>query len=149
MELYAYIHQNPPPNDASTTSETLSYLEACNKLFEQGFLSHDRIRSMDSKVLKNIQDGYSYFSKWLTSILDQGKPILQFIFISQCFFFSDPSFQHTSVTQKSFSSWQSMCTGPYMHTYTPLHYTHVCTHTAMHITHSHMHIIHYTPISSP
>jgi len=73
MELYAYIHQDPAPEDATTTSETLAYLEACNKLFEQGFLSHERVRSMDSKILKNMQDGFSYFSKWLTSILDKGK----------------------------------------------------------------------------
>jgi len=76
MELYAYIHQDPAPEDATTTAETLTYLEACNKLFEQGFLSHERIRSMDSKILKNMQDGYSYFSNWLTSILDKGKPTL-------------------------------------------------------------------------
>jgi len=43
MELYAYVHQTTPPEDAATTSETLAYLEACSKLFEQGFLSHDHI----------------------------------------------------------------------------------------------------------
>ena len=72
MELYAYIHQTPPPEDATTTSETLAYLEACNKLFEKGFLCHERIRNKDSEVLKNIQQGYSYFSSWLTSILEKG-----------------------------------------------------------------------------
>ena len=72
MELYVYIHQTPPPEDAATTLEAFTYLEACSKLFEKGFLSHDRIRSMDSKVLQNIQDGYSYFSRWLTAILDKG-----------------------------------------------------------------------------
>lgn len=73
MELYAYVHQTPPPEDAATTSETLAYLEACSKLFEQGFLSHDRIHNMDSKILKNIHKGYSYFSSWLNSILEKGK----------------------------------------------------------------------------
>ena len=72
MELHAYIHQTPPPEDADATSETLAYLEACNQLFERGFLSHERIRSNDSEVLRNINQGYSYFSNWLTSILQKG-----------------------------------------------------------------------------
>ena len=42
-ELHWYIHQDPPLLDAATTSETLLYLEACNLLFEQGLLGHDRI----------------------------------------------------------------------------------------------------------
>ena len=75
-ELYWYTHQNPPPTDASTTSETLAYLEACNLLFERGFLCHEQIRSLDSIVLKNISKGYSYFSSWLTSILDKGMELL-------------------------------------------------------------------------
>ena len=73
MELYAYVHQTPPPKDVAATSETLAYLEACNKLFEQGFLSHDRIRNMDSQILRNIHQGYSYFSNWLDSILEKGE----------------------------------------------------------------------------
>ena len=71
-ELHWYVHQDPPPADASMTSETLAYLEACHLLFEQGFLSHERIRNLDSEVLKNISKGYEYFSGWLTSILDKG-----------------------------------------------------------------------------
>ena len=43
--------KTPPPEDTATTLEAFTYLEACSKLFEKGFLSHDRIRSMDSKVL--------------------------------------------------------------------------------------------------
>ena len=50
MELYAYVHQTPPPEDADVTSETLSYLEACNQLFEQEFLSHGRICNQDSEI---------------------------------------------------------------------------------------------------
>ena len=73
MELYAYVHQTPPPEDTDVTSETLAYLEACNQLFEQGFLSHGRIRNQDSEILRNINKGYSYFSGWLTSILQKGK----------------------------------------------------------------------------
>jgi len=71
-ELHWYIHQDPPPLNAATTSETLLYLEACHLLFEQGLLSHDRIRSMDSDVLKNIDKGYSYFTAWLDSLFELG-----------------------------------------------------------------------------
>ena len=63
------------PDDALMTSETLAYLEACHLLFEQGLLSHKRIRGLDSQVLKNISKGYEYFSGWLTSILDKGNYI--------------------------------------------------------------------------
>ena len=66
MELYAYVPQTPPPEDADVTSETLAYLEACNQLFEQGFLSHGCIRNQDLEILRNINKGYSYFSGWLT-----------------------------------------------------------------------------------
>ena len=72
-ELVHYVNQDPPPpQDADTTCETLAYLEACNLLFEQGFLSHDHIRRTDSDIIKNINKGYEYISKWLDSILDKG-----------------------------------------------------------------------------
>ena len=71
-ELHWYIHQDPPPVDKTATSETLLYLEACNLLFEEGFLSHERIRSLDSQVIQNISKGYKYFADWLTSLLDKG-----------------------------------------------------------------------------
>ena len=70
-ELVHFVNQDPPPHNVETTCETLAYLEACNLLFEQGFLSHDRIRSTDSEVIKNINKGFEYFSKWLDSILDK------------------------------------------------------------------------------
>ena len=50
------------------TSETLAYLEACHLLFERDFLSHDRIHSLDSEILKNINTGYKYFSDWLDGL---------------------------------------------------------------------------------
>ena len=71
-ELYRYIHQNLPPPDASSVSEILKYLEACSQLFEKGFLSHSKITSMNSEVLKNIDEGYDYFSDWVSSILKKG-----------------------------------------------------------------------------
>ena len=75
-ELFWYVNQNPPPNDAAKAQETFAYLEACSFIFEQGLLSHDQIKSLDSKVLQNITKGYDYFSGWLTSILKKGTAIL-------------------------------------------------------------------------
>ncbi len=48
------------------------YLEACSKVFENGFLSHERILDMDSKVLKSIEEGFSFFTKWLDQIIVSG-----------------------------------------------------------------------------
>ena len=71
-ELYAYVHQDPPPADAETTRETMKYLEACNNLFEKGFLCHEKITSLDSTVLQNISNGYNYFTTWLSTLLSEG-----------------------------------------------------------------------------
>lgn len=57
-ELYWYINQTPPPIDAPEVSETLAYLKARSLLFEQGFLSHDRIRTMDCDIINYITQGY-------------------------------------------------------------------------------------------
>ena len=69
-ELYWYVHQDPRPVDADATEETW---QACHKLFEIGFLSHDRVSSLDSPILKNIDDGYKYFTSWLSTLLEEGK----------------------------------------------------------------------------
>ena len=50
----------------------LQYLQACHNLFERGFLSHEKITSMESAVLKNIDTGYKYFSAWITTLLTEG-----------------------------------------------------------------------------
>jgi len=81
-ELYWYTHQNPPPEDVTAAKETLLYLEACNLLFEQGFLSHDRVRSADSQVLANIDKGFAYFTEWLDSLLKTGI----MLFVWYCFY---------------------------------------------------------------
>ena len=72
MELYAYTHQSPLPTDAAATIETHQYLEACNQMFEKGFLCHHKICSLDSTVLQNISDGFNYFSAWLSTLLSEG-----------------------------------------------------------------------------
>ena len=44
-------HDQTPKEEAAMTSETLAYLEACHLLFERGFLSHDRIHSLDLSIV--------------------------------------------------------------------------------------------------
>ena len=48
------------------------YLEACQKLFENGFLSHRIIISVDSCDLKSIQDRYAFFTRWHKNLSDEG-----------------------------------------------------------------------------
>ena len=67
-EIFRYITECPEENDAR-----LKYLEACNKLFERGFLSHDRITDMKSDVLKSIDEGFQFFVNWSNEILLNGK----------------------------------------------------------------------------
>ena len=104
-ELYSHIHQDSPPADADTTAETHKFLEACNLLFEKGFLSHEKVSSMDSIVVQNISSGYQYFTSWLSALLSEG--ILSYGCFAAVTVFIDDKFPHTSNTQKSFLSWQS------------------------------------------
>jgi len=75
-ELHWYINQEPPPVDAGIATETLEYLEACNLLFERGFLSHDRVRGINADVIQNINRGFSYFTGWLDSLLSESTYIM-------------------------------------------------------------------------
>ena len=52
MELYSYTHQDPLPVDIAMTIETHQYLETCNRIFEKGFLCHEKICSLDLTVLQ-------------------------------------------------------------------------------------------------
>jgi hypothetical protein len=49
------------------------------------------IKNMDSRVLKSIDEGYSFFTNWMSSILEK-----------------DPEYDFTSTTQQKFLSWQTM-----------------------------------------
>jgi len=53
-ELFWFSNQVPLSTGAKTINETWEYLQACHKLFEIGFLSHDKVESMDSPVLKTL-----------------------------------------------------------------------------------------------
>ena len=67
-ELFHYVSQSPPPSDTPNVKCTLHYLEACNKLFERGLLSHERVTSEKCELLRNIDEGMSFFHKWLNCL---------------------------------------------------------------------------------
>lgn len=67
-ELFQYSNENCH----QPTRKTLNYLEACNSMFEKGFLSHEKITSMDSDTLKSIEKGYQFFTDWLSQITVEG-----------------------------------------------------------------------------
>ena len=60
---------------------TLKYLEACNKVFENGLLNHERVTNLESEVLKSIMEGYNFFCKWHQSLLQPGTVTDAAIFI--------------------------------------------------------------------
>lgn len=43
---------------------TAKYLKACNKIFEEGILSHSVVDSMEAKPIKNMEAGYQFFAQW-------------------------------------------------------------------------------------
>ena len=70
-ELYRYVNSDPTSSDAASVRCTLEYLEACNHLFEKGFLSHSKICDGQGDTLKSIQKGYAYFVKWYNNLYGQ------------------------------------------------------------------------------
>ena len=40
------------------------YLEACNRLFEEGILSHNIVSSSKQKILVNMKTGFEFFQLW-------------------------------------------------------------------------------------
>ena len=58
------------------TQCTLEYLQAMNQLFEDGFLGHDVVTSMDCVTMKKIE-GYLFLIRWLDQLLDKGTIILK------------------------------------------------------------------------
>lgn len=72
-ELYKYVSSDPIPSDAENVRCTLEYLEACNQLFEKGFLSHNKVCDVQCDVMKSIQKGYSYFEKWRNGLYGESE----------------------------------------------------------------------------
>ena len=56
-ELYNYVSQQPPPTDVQQVQLTLKYPEACNKIFENGLLSHDWVTNTNCDILISIRKG--------------------------------------------------------------------------------------------
>ena len=71
--MFHYTSQTPTPVDVASTVCTRKYLEACNKLFERGLLCHTKIRDESSEVLASMDEGYTFFSKWIESLMTEGK----------------------------------------------------------------------------
>ena len=59
------------PNDMSL-SLTIQYLECCNKLFEQGLLSHDKVKEDDLHVLNTMEDSFYFLTGWCDDALLRG-----------------------------------------------------------------------------
>ena len=62
-EIKEYISTTNPNNKCSLEL-TVQYLQACNKMFENGILSHTAIKNADSVVLQNIDEGFHFFMGW-------------------------------------------------------------------------------------
>jgi len=71
-ELFDYVSKHPAASDAASVNLTLKYLEACKKLFEEGFLSHKKVNSIDSSVLASIKTGFKYFANWHKDLSAKG-----------------------------------------------------------------------------
>jgi len=71
-ELYDYVSKHPTADDNASVTLTLRYLEACKKLFEEGFLSHKRVSSCDSSVLASIRTGFNHFANWHKDLSAKG-----------------------------------------------------------------------------
>ncbi len=86
-ELKLYLSTNPA--DSEEVQQSYDYLNACHKLFEVGFLAKgDTVTSMDSPILKNIQEGYNFFVNWFEAL-------------------DGPHFEPTSSTERKFIAWQT------------------------------------------
>ena len=71
-ELKEYATATPPPSDAKEVLCVVDFLEACNKMFERGLLGHVRIPTYPNQILTNMKEGYSFFTRWLDSLLQNG-----------------------------------------------------------------------------
>ena len=69
IDMLMSIRMQHMPQDLR---ENLAILEACNRIFERGFLSHDKFKNIDSPTLKSIDDGLKFFTNWMDQILEKG-----------------------------------------------------------------------------
>ena len=71
-ELYNYVTQDPLPVDYESVKATLCYLEACNKIFEKGLLSHHKVCDPNNKVIGSIKEGFAFFTEWHAGLSRDG-----------------------------------------------------------------------------
>jgi len=59
---------------SQSTMQTVSYLKACNKLFERGILGKKVFikDTLSCPVLMNMKEGFKYFTTWLDDKLTEG-----------------------------------------------------------------------------
>jgi len=55
-----------------TLKVSLCYLEACNKIFEKGLLSHEKVCDPSSKVINSIKQGFAFFTEWHAGLSKDG-----------------------------------------------------------------------------
>ena len=65
-ELHSFVATVPRPVGANEAECILKFLEACNLMFENGFLSHDKVSVSNKQVLATLIKGMSSFaSGWM------------------------------------------------------------------------------------
>ena len=74
--MLAAIHELAEKKNDPSIYATEDYLRACNKLFENGILSHEKISSITSPVLANIHEGYMFFKDWHRQLIEANIGIL-------------------------------------------------------------------------
>ena len=62
--MLSAIREISEKSNSESHAAAAEYLEACNKIFERGILSHSKITDLQSPALMNIQSGFSYFQQW-------------------------------------------------------------------------------------
>ena len=94
-----------PDIRCSRCQEYYQFLEACHKIFEQGFLSHDKVTDVDCHVLQSIWEEYHFFTNWIDQVINEGRCNDTLCLYNNAF--TDCNFDHASPTQKKFLAWQS------------------------------------------
>eukprot|EP00794_Sanderia_malayensis_P006654 gene6654-7400_t len=70
-ELYDYVHKGEG-TDCVSTNLSGDYLAACNKIFERGILSNEKITINDMSIMQNILEGYTFFEDWWENLYNGG-----------------------------------------------------------------------------
>ena len=71
--MIAAIQEMAEKHDIFCNSHLLTaeYLQACNMMFQNGILSHEKITSTSSKALSNMEEGMKWFFKWKEELQEE------------------------------------------------------------------------------